>query len=172
MVSRRAEQLRLGVQQRIVATAKDSVLRTGMTGLESQEEDVPSRNLGFKTVGWLGKIRSHRRDESWSASLCQTFLPTSVGAYIPLLVEEPFSVYGSRKFQIDTLGDHLCTCTSHSGAKKSHDLSADQIADLFRTQSENETGDEEPGSVMWGHRVGDLPRGGSGAFGTGPAHCS
>ena len=34
---------------------------------------------------------------------------------------------------MDPLGDHLCTCTAHSGAKKAHDLAVDQIADLFRT---------------------------------------
>jgi hypothetical protein len=27
----------------------------------------------------------------------------------------------------------LCTCTAHSGAKKAHDWSVDQLADLFRT---------------------------------------
>ena len=31
------------------------------------------------------------------------------------------------------LGDHLNTCTVHSGAKKAHDWMVDQIADLFRT---------------------------------------
>jgi len=40
-VSLRAEQLRLRVQQRVVATAEDSVLRTQMTSLESQEERMP-----------------------------------------------------------------------------------------------------------------------------------
>jgi hypothetical protein len=34
---------------------------------------------------------------------------------------------------VDPLGDHLCTCTSHSGAKKAHDWVVDQIADLFHT---------------------------------------
>jgi hypothetical protein len=34
---------------------------------------------------------------------------------------------------VHPLGDHLCTCTAHSGAKKAHDLAVDQIADLFRT---------------------------------------
>jgi hypothetical protein len=34
---------------------------------------------------------------------------------------------------MDTLGNHLCTCTAHSGAKKVHDWAVDQIADLFRT---------------------------------------
>jgi hypothetical protein len=35
-VSRRAEQLRLRVQERVVATVEDSVLRTEMVSLESQ----------------------------------------------------------------------------------------------------------------------------------------
>ena len=39
VVSRRAEQFRLRTQKRIVATAEDSVLRTEMDNLESQEED-------------------------------------------------------------------------------------------------------------------------------------
>jgi hypothetical protein len=67
--SRRAEQLSLRSQQRIVATVEDSVLRTEMTGLESQEEDAPKRILFFKPMSWMGQIRSHRRDETWSASL-------------------------------------------------------------------------------------------------------
>jgi len=53
-VSRRAEQLRLRVQQRVVATVEDSVLRTEMASLESQEEDAPRRVLWYKPMSWLG----------------------------------------------------------------------------------------------------------------------
>jgi hypothetical protein len=67
--SSRGEQLSLCSQQRIVVTVEDSVLRTEMTVLESQEEDAPKRILLFKPTTWLGQIRSHRRDETWSASL-------------------------------------------------------------------------------------------------------
>ena len=67
--SRRTEHLSLRSQQCIVVTVDDSVLRTEMTGFESQEEDAPKRILFFKPMSWLGKIRSHRRDETWSASL-------------------------------------------------------------------------------------------------------
>jgi hypothetical protein len=42
-----AEQLGLLSQQRIVAIVEDSVLRTEMTDLESQEEDDPKRILFF-----------------------------------------------------------------------------------------------------------------------------
>ena len=38
-----------------------------------------------------------------------------------------------QRVKVDALGDHLCTCTAHSGAKKAHDWAVDQLADLFRT---------------------------------------
>ncbi len=56
-----------------------------------------------------------------------------MGAQIPVIAEKPLAACGYRKFQIDSLGDHLCTCTAHSGAKKAHDWAVDQLADLFRT---------------------------------------
>ena len=57
----------------------------------------------------------------------------SMGAQIPVISEKPLVVCVCRKFQVDALGDHLCTCTVHSGVKKDHDWSVDQLADLFRT---------------------------------------
>jgi hypothetical protein len=33
-----------------------------------------------------------------------------MGAQIPVIPEKPLAVCGYRKFKIDTLGDHLCTC--------------------------------------------------------------
>ena len=33
----------------------------------------------------------------------------------------------------DPLGDHVSTCTTHSGAKKTHDWACEQLADLFHT---------------------------------------
>jgi hypothetical protein len=55
--SRRAEQLSLRSQQHIVATVKNSVLKTEMADLESQEEDAPKCILFFKPMSWLGQIR-------------------------------------------------------------------------------------------------------------------
>ena len=56
MGSRRAEQLSFRSQQHIVATVEDSVLRTEMTGLESQEEDVKPKAEdgvdGWGVSGW------------------------------------------------------------------------------------------------------------------------
>jgi hypothetical protein len=56
-----------------------------------------------------------------------------MGAQIPVIAEKPLATCGCKKFQLDPLGDHLNTCTAHSGAKKAHDWMVDQIADLFRT---------------------------------------
>ncbi len=67
--SRRLEQLRSPSHQRVVATVQESVLRTEMADLEPQEEDAPKRTLFYKPMSWLGQIRPHRRDESWSVSL-------------------------------------------------------------------------------------------------------
>ena len=68
-MSRRAEQLCLRTKQRIVGTVEDSVLRTEMENLESQEEDAPKRVLWYTPMSWMGRIRSHHRDETWSVSL-------------------------------------------------------------------------------------------------------
>ncbi len=68
-VSRRAEQLRQRVQQRVVATVEDSTLRTEIENLESEKEDTSSRVLWYKPMSWLGQIRPHRRDEAWSVGL-------------------------------------------------------------------------------------------------------
>jgi hypothetical protein len=62
-----------------------------------------------------------------------------MGAQIPVIVEKPLAVCGCRKFKVDTLGDHLCTCTAHSGAKKAHDWVVDQLADFFRTTTKVKT---------------------------------
>ncbi len=83
----------------------------------------------------------------WSASLWQTFFSTSMGAQIPVIVEKPLTVCGYRKFKIDALGDHLCTCTPHSGVKKAHDWSVDQLADLFRTTHRVKTQQVVPSPV-------------------------
>jgi hypothetical protein len=91
--SRRAQRLSLHSQQRIVATVEDSVLRTEMTGLESKEEDVPKSILFFKSMSLLGQIRSHRRVETWSVSLWQTFFSASMDAQIPVIAEKSFTTW-------------------------------------------------------------------------------
>jgi len=40
---------------------------------------------------------------------------------------------GSKKFQLDSVGDHVNTCTNHSGVQKTHDWTVDQLPDLFHT---------------------------------------
>ncbi len=91
--SRLDVQLTLCSQQRIVATVEDSVLRTEMVVLESQEENTPECFLFFKSMRWLGQIRTHHRNESWSTSLRQTFFSTTMGDQIPVIVEKPLAGY-------------------------------------------------------------------------------
>jgi len=62
-----------------------------------------------------------------------------MGAQIPVIPEKPPATCVSRKFQLDPLGDHLNTCTVHSGAKKVHDWMVDQVADLFHTTDKVKT---------------------------------
>ncbi len=107
-----------------------------MVGLESQEEDVPNRVLFFKPMSWLGQIRPHRRDESWSASLWQTFFSTS-----------------------------LCTCTSHSGAKKFHDGCLTNLLTIFLTTHKVKTQEVVKNR---GHHCGDIELSGYLANATGP----
>ncbi len=53
VVSCHTEQLNLLSQQRIVTTVEDSVLRTEMVDLESQEEDSPKCILFFKSMSLI-----------------------------------------------------------------------------------------------------------------------
>ncbi len=48
-----------------------------------------------------------------------TFL--TMGTQIPVIDEKPLASCGSGKFHLDVMGDHLCTCTTHSVARKTHD---------------------------------------------------
>ena len=50
-----------------------------------EEEDTRKRILLYKPMGFLGVIRPHRRDETWSACLWQSFFATCIGAHIPAL---------------------------------------------------------------------------------------
>ncbi len=165
--SRQAEQLSLRSQQRVVDTVEESVLKTEMADLESQEEDVHKRILFFKPMSWLGQIRTHRRDESWSASLWQTFFSTSMDAQIPVIEEKSLATCGCRKFQLDPLGDHLNTCTAHSGAKKAHDWMVDQLADFFRTTHKVKT---QQVVKSRGQHCGDIELAGYLANETDPSH--
>jgi hypothetical protein len=45
----------------------------------------------------------------------------NLGTQIPVIVEKSLSTCGYKKFQLDTLDDHLCTCTVHSDVKRDHD---------------------------------------------------
>jgi hypothetical protein len=58
---------------------------------------------------------------------------------IPVITEKSLVTCGCRKFQLDVMGDHVCTCTVHSGAKKAHEWAVQQLADLFRSTHRTKT---------------------------------
>jgi hypothetical protein len=72
---------------------------------------------------------------------------------IPVIAENPFSACGCKTFQLDALGDHLCTCTTHSGAKKTHYWALDQITHLFHTTHEVKT---QQVARNRGHQCGEI----------------
>jgi hypothetical protein len=78
--------------------------------------------------------------------------PSCVGQTVPALAELALSACGWKKFVFDTLGDHVRTCTAHSGVKKAHDWAVDQLADLFRTTHKIRwlgTGVNDVGTSSW-----------------------
>jgi hypothetical protein len=87
-----------------------------------------------------------------------------MGAQIPVIVEKPLTC-GCKKFQLDPLGNHLNTCTAHSGAKKAHDWMVDQFVDLFHTTHKVKT---QQVVKSGGQHCGDIDLAGYLANETGP----
>ena len=54
-----------------------------------------------------------------------------MGVKIPTIGTLPPSTLDPKKNVLDVLGDHLNTCITHSGDKKAHDWTVEQITDLF-----------------------------------------
>jgi hypothetical protein len=82
-----------------------------------------------------------------------------------VIEKKPLAVCGCRKFQVDALVDHLCTCTTHSGAKKDHDWEVDQLVELFLTTTKVKT---QQVVKNRGHHCGDIELVGYLANSTGP----
>ena len=69
--------------------------------------------------------------------------------------------------KLDALGDHVSTCTAHSGAKKAHDWAVEQLADLFRTTHQVKT---QQVTRSRRKRCGDIELAGYLADASGPVH--
>ena len=123
------EQLQLHALQEITATVADSALQVEMEALESEKEGAPTRYLRYKPIAWLGVLRPVSQAESWSAP----FFTTSIGFPVPLITALPRVTCGCRRFALDSFGDHVSTCESHSGALKAHDWAVDQLASILRS---------------------------------------
>jgi hypothetical protein len=79
-------------------------------------EARPEAHEARGTRPWPGGVRRHRWDEAWSASRWQTFVRPRCGCSRPGDCFVATSTCGCKRFKPDALGDHVSTCTSHSGA--------------------------------------------------------
>ena len=117
-------------------------------------------------MSWLGQIMTHHREEPWSNSLCQTLFVMTTDSQIPVITEKPLVTCGCRNFYLDVIGDHLCTCTTQSGVKKSHYWVVEQLVDIFHTTHTVKT---QNATKIRGRHCVDIDDG-SGTFGAGSPH--
>ena len=68
-------------------------------------------------------------------------------------MELPHSACGCKKSALDVFDDHVSTCTVHSGSKKTHDWSVEQLPDLFHTTHRVKT---QEVARSRGQRCGDI----------------
>ncbi len=81
------------------------------------------------------------------------FFAMTMGAQIPVIAEKPLAACGCKKFQLDVMGDHFCTCTAHSGDKKAHDWVVEKLGYLFHTTHHTKT---EHVTKSRGRHCGDI----------------
>jgi hypothetical protein len=68
-----------------------------------------------------------------------TFVSTTLGLEVPVLSSltrqhnNPLAKCGCKKHCMDFNGDHIATCTAHSGATKAHDWMVSVLGPLFHT---------------------------------------
>ena len=121
------------------ATDQDSALRVEMSALEDQADNGKARELHWKPMSWLGTLRPTTVDDAWAPAIWQTFFTSTLGLEVPVLSSLPrhhnlpAAKCGCKKFLLDTHGDHISTCTAHSGATKAHDWMVGRLGPLFRT---------------------------------------
>ena len=137
--TRAAQQLQLHQPQKVKATDQDSALRVEMSALEDQADNGKARELHWKPMSWLGTLRPTTVDDAWAPAIWQTFFTSTLGLEVPVLSSLPrqnnlpAAKCGCKKFLLDTHGDHISTCTAHSGATKAHDWMVGRLGPLFRT---------------------------------------
>ena len=124
------EQLQLHRPQKIPLSDPNSVLRSEMSALDS-DDDSKKRYLWWKPMAWLGIIRPTNPSEKWRMQQWSTFFCMTLGLPMPWI--SPGTRCGCQAFLHDQFGDHACTCNTHGGAGKSHDWAVAQVAALFRS---------------------------------------
>jgi hypothetical protein len=133
------EQRQFHLPQKHKATVADSTLRVELNALEEQAENAKARDLYWKPLSWLGTIRPTSANDAFDPALWETFVSTTLGLGVPVLSSlprlhnRPLAKCGCKKHALDVYGDHISTCTAHSGATKAHDWMVGALGSLFRT---------------------------------------
>jgi hypothetical protein len=133
------EQRQFHLPQKHKATVADSTLRVEMNALEEQADNAKARDLYWKPLSWLGTIRPTSANDAFDPALWEMFVSTTLGLGVPVLSSlprlhnRPLAKCGCKKHALDLYGDHISTCTAHSGATKAHDWMVCALGPLFRT---------------------------------------
>jgi len=129
--NRPGEQQKLQTAQKYRAVADDSALRGEMQILEPQAQDAEPRNLFYSPLSFLAQITSH--SQPWPLDLWQTFISTSLGAPVPILVHHPRTLCACRKHNLGNQPDHVQCCPSVGATTQAHDWAITQLQPLFRS---------------------------------------
>ena len=99
----------------------------GPTLSRTRRTTTKPTELHWKPMSWLGSLRPTTVDDAWAPAIWQTFFTSTLGLEVPVLSflprhhNLPAAKCGCKKFLLDVHGDHISTCTAHSGATKAHD---------------------------------------------------
>jgi hypothetical protein len=107
-----------------------------MNGLEEQADNAKAHDLYWKPLSWLRTIRP---TSTIDPVLWAMFVSTMLGLEVPVLSSlphhncSPFAKCSCKKHYMDFHCDHTATCTTHSGATKTHDWMVGVLGPLFCT---------------------------------------
>jgi hypothetical protein len=91
----------------------------------------------FQSLGSIPKRETTPGSGPSAARAPTTFVATTLGLEVPVLSSlprhnnSPLAKCGCKKRCMDFHGDHISTCTTHSGATKAHDWMVSVLGPLF-----------------------------------------
>ena len=84
-----------------------------------QDEDAEPRKLYYAPLTFLSHVGGHSIE--WPLDLWQTFVSSSLGVSIPILVNHPRTLCACKKHLLGHLPDHVHCCQSVAASTQAHD---------------------------------------------------